>query len=215
MNFMKNIKKNIKIKFLTQKPFGLKVKKWLKKQGAVFVNKGQDLTIICYYARILPQSEIDEAPTINFHPGYLPMFKGMHPQYWALINGGPYGVTLHWVTDKVDSGPIIGQTTYKVKPTYIASDMDRITQQTIFKLFKKCWPKIKNGTAPRIMQKGRSSYHFKKEINNINEFDHKIIRRLRVNTFHNRTYGYFIENGKKYYVGIKFFNKPRYENRSK
>jgi methionyl-tRNA formyltransferase len=204
--------KNIKVRFLTERLFGLKVKKWLGKQGVTFVDKGQDLTIICYSARILPQSEIDEAPTINFHPGYLPTFKGMHPQYWALINGGPYGVTIHWVTEKVDSGPIIGQKMYKIKPTFIGPDMDRITQKTIFQLFKECWPKIKNGTAPRIPQKGKSGHHFKKDINSINEFDHKIIRRLRVNTFKNKTYGYFIEDGKKYYIGIKFFKQHENSN---
>jgi methionyl-tRNA formyltransferase len=195
----------MRIKFLTERPFGEKVRKWLISQGETIVDKGQELTIICYYARILPQSEIDEAPTLNFHPGYLPMYRGMHPQYWALVEDGPYGVTLHWVSKEVDCGPIIAQKKYNVLPTFIASDMDRISQKTIFELFKKWWPRIKKGTAPKRRQKGPSSRHLMKDIQKIHEFDASIVRRMRANTFDDTSYAYFIDKGKRIKFGIKFY----------
>ena len=51
---------------------------------------------------IIPKYE-----TINIHPSYLPFYKGKDPNFWALINNGPYGVSIHKVTSKIDSGDIL------------------------------------------------------------------------------------------------------------
>lgn len=194
------------IKILTERPMGKKVKDWLISQGETIVEKNPDMVIICYYGKILKDLKV---PTINFHPGLLPINRGMHPQIWPLIDGSPAGVTLHWVTKEVDCGPIIAQKRIKVEPTDIVSDMDRKTQDTIFKLFKKWWPKIKSGKAPKIKQKGRSTRHLKKDIKTICEFDEKIIGRLRACTYDDKSYGYFINKRKKIYVGVKFYESKK------
>ena len=33
--------------------------------------------------------------TINIHPSHLPYFKGKDPNFWAILNSGPYGVSIH------------------------------------------------------------------------------------------------------------------------
>ncbi|MFA6610147.1 MAG: phosphoribosylglycinamide formyltransferase, partial [Candidatus Omnitrophota bacterium] len=53
---------------------------------------------------------------LNIHPALLPAFKGTHGIKDALEYGVKVtGPTVHFVTDKLDSGPIILQTTVEVK----------------------------------------------------------------------------------------------------
>ena len=46
--------------------------------------------------------------TINFHPAYLPNYKGVSPIFWSLVNKDRYsGVTIHYIDEGVDTGKII------------------------------------------------------------------------------------------------------------
>ena len=52
---------------------------------------------------------------INIHHGFLPSFKGANPYRQALDNGVKViGATAHFVTDKLDEGPIISQEVERV-----------------------------------------------------------------------------------------------------
>lgn len=58
---------------------------------------------------ILPSSILN-VPTqgaLNLHPGKLPEYAGLFPYQWALRNNETtFAVTLHWMKEAVDSGPI-------------------------------------------------------------------------------------------------------------
>jgi len=46
---------------------------------------------------------------INFHPGPLPRYGGSNGWVWAIIHGeSEYGVTFHYMKEKIDTGHIIG-----------------------------------------------------------------------------------------------------------
>ena len=50
-------------------------------------------------------------PILNIHPSLLPSFKGLNTHQRALKAGCLiHGATVHQVTNKVDDGPILGQT---------------------------------------------------------------------------------------------------------
>jgi phosphoribosylglycinamide formyltransferase-1 len=52
---------------------------------------------------------------INIHPSLLPAFPGLHPQRQALEHGVKIaGVTVHFVDDGVDTGPVIAQASVPV-----------------------------------------------------------------------------------------------------
>jgi phosphoribosylglycinamide formyltransferase 1 len=54
---------------------------------------------------------------INIHPALLPAFKGAHAIRDALAAGVPVtGVTVHFVDEEVDHGPVIAQSSVPVKP---------------------------------------------------------------------------------------------------
>ena len=53
---------------------------------------------------------------VNIHPSLLPKYKGLNAHQKALKNNDKYsGCTVHYVTDKVDSGKIILQKKVKIK----------------------------------------------------------------------------------------------------
>ncbi|MFH1189809.1 MAG: phosphoribosylglycinamide formyltransferase [Candidatus Omnitrophota bacterium] len=85
--------------------------KWLKK-------KGVELVALAGYMRLLSPYFIREYKdkVINIHPALLPSFKGAHGIKDALEHGSKVtGVTVHFVTDKLDDGPIILQKPVEVK----------------------------------------------------------------------------------------------------
>lgn len=54
---------------------------------------------------------------INIHPSLLPSFPGLHTHARAIEAGAKLaGCTVHWVTEGVDTGPIIGQAAVPIYP---------------------------------------------------------------------------------------------------
>lgn len=52
---------------------------------------------------------------INLHTGYLPKYRGLMPTFWALKNGeDEIGVSVFFVNEGIDSGPIITQKPVKI-----------------------------------------------------------------------------------------------------
>jgi len=51
------------------------------------------------------------APTLNYHAGITPAYRGMNGGYWALANGDSanFGATIHLVDAGVDTGMIVAQ----------------------------------------------------------------------------------------------------------
>ncbi len=71
-----------------------------------------DLVVLAGYMRILPPKIVREFENkmINIHPALLPSFKGAHAIQDALYYGVKWtGITVHVVSEEVDSGPILAQ----------------------------------------------------------------------------------------------------------
>lgn len=70
------------------------------------------------YLRLLSGEFLARSPTmINVHPSLLPEFKGLRAVERALEAGvAETGVTVHYVTEEVDSGPVIRQERVPVYP---------------------------------------------------------------------------------------------------
>lgn len=76
-----------------------------------------DLLVLAGYMKILSREVIARFPTVNTHPSLLPAFPGAHAVRDALAAGVKVsGVTVHWVDEGVDTGPIIAQRTVPVEP---------------------------------------------------------------------------------------------------
>jgi methionyl-tRNA formyltransferase len=77
-----------------------------------------DLFVIVAYGQILSQEVLDipAIMPINIHASLLPRYRGAAPINWAIINGDKKtGITIIFVTLKMDSGPVIMQKEIKIE----------------------------------------------------------------------------------------------------
>ena len=137
IKFSKKKNSPINIKLIisnTNKAKGLKYSKVYKIQKKVidFKNKNiaekkllnllskKKIRFICLagFMKILSKKFIKKfsGKIVNIHPSLLPKYKGLNAHQKALKNNDKYsGCTVHYVTDKVDSGKIILQKKVKIK----------------------------------------------------------------------------------------------------
>jgi formyltetrahydrofolate-dependent phosphoribosylglycinamide formyltransferase len=76
-----------------------------------------DLVVLAGFMRVLAPAVVSRFRIINTHPALLPAFPGAHAIRDALAAGVPTtGVTVHWVDEGVDTGPVIAQQAVPVEP---------------------------------------------------------------------------------------------------
>jgi methionyl-tRNA formyltransferase len=87
-----------------------------------------DLFVIAAYGQILSQGVLDipKIMPINIHASLLPRYRGAAPINWAIINGDKQsGVTIMYVTLKMDSGPVIMQKEIKIEDQDTAVSLEK------------------------------------------------------------------------------------------
>jgi phosphoribosylglycinamide formyltransferase-1 len=76
-----------------------------------------DLVVLAGFMRVLAPSVVTRFRIVNTHPALLPAFPGAHAIRDALAAGVPTtGVTVHWVDEGVDTGPVLAQVEVPVLP---------------------------------------------------------------------------------------------------
>ncbi len=50
---------------------------------------------------------VGDRKILNCHPGVIPLVRGLDAFKWAIYDGQPVGVTLHYIDDEVDVGDIV------------------------------------------------------------------------------------------------------------
>jgi formyltetrahydrofolate deformylase len=88
-----------------------------------------DLVVLARYMQVLSGEFLDGlgCPAINIHHSFLPAFAGADPYHRAWERGVKLiGATAHYVTEELDSGPIIEQDTARVSHRDEVGDMARI-----------------------------------------------------------------------------------------
>jgi phosphoribosylglycinamide formyltransferase-1 len=81
--------------------------------------RGVDLVVLAGYMHLLTPAFLARFPEriVNVHPSLLPQFPGARPIDDALAAGvETTGVTVHYVDEGVDSGPVIRQEPVAVEP---------------------------------------------------------------------------------------------------
>jgi len=128
-----------------------------------FIEWNAELAILAFVTQIVPPQvfSVPKLGSICFHPSLLPKYRGASALNWALINGEPVtGLTLFWVDQGIDTGPILLQKEVKIDPDDTAGSL----------YFNKIFPLgietigeavdlIKAGNPPRIVQdESKASY---------------------------------------------------------
>jgi phosphoribosylglycinamide formyltransferase 1 len=83
---------------------------WLKEEGV-------EVVVCAGYLQLLTPAFLGRFPAINVHPSLLPAFPGLEAVEQALAAGvTETGVTVHFVDEGTDSGPVILQEAVPVEP---------------------------------------------------------------------------------------------------
>ena len=100
-----------------------------------------DLVVLAGFMRILTTQFTNAfaGKLINIHPSLLPEYPGLDTHKQALENGDlMHGVTIHYVDEGLDSGPIIAQGALKIDP----SQSEAKLAQRIHKIEHALLPKV-------------------------------------------------------------------------
>ena len=81
------------------------------------VEHGVELVVCAGYMQLLTPGFLARFPCINVHPSLLPAFPGLDAVGQALAAGAEEtGVTVHFLDDGVDTGPVIAQERVAIEP---------------------------------------------------------------------------------------------------
>lgn len=171
---------------------------------------GLDVLLLAWWPAILKPLHLALAPTIlNFHPSLLPFCRGKDPNFWALKDGEPFGVTIHHVEEGIDSGPIAFQRSIDYGWLDNAKSLYELALSGIVDLFADSYPQIRSGSIPRIPQPAGGSFHYRKDMLKAVELDldatmsvRECLNLLRAKTFPPHAGCTFEEDGRRYSVTL-------------
>lgn len=121
---------------------GLRRESW---ESAWAAGKTYDLVFSVLTPHIFRRPHLDRSRLgiINLHPAPLPQYRGCNSYSHALLNGESwYAVSLHYVDEGIDTGPIIGQAPLRIFGTDTARTLYNRAQQTAFWLFRHWLPRV-------------------------------------------------------------------------
>ena len=109
--------------------------------------KKEKIDILCLagFMKILSSNFITKLkiPIINIHPSLLPKYKGLNTHQRAIDNNEKFsGCTVHYVTEKLDSGKIISQKKVKILKKDNAVSLAKKILRLEHKLFPETLDKI-------------------------------------------------------------------------
>ena len=92
-----------------------------------------DLVVLAGFMRILTPGFVNHyaGRMLNIHPSLLPKYQGLNTHQRAIDNGDTeHGVSVHFVTEELDGGPVVLQAKVPVFPEDDADDLaDKVHEQ--------------------------------------------------------------------------------------
>ena len=143
---------------------------------------------------------------INIHHSYLLKYRGRYSTSWAIINSDKnnktHGTTLHYITPKLDEGPIIDSRKCIINDLDTAESLFIKVEDLAFNMFKDNFNKIINNKITKLLNPDSDYYFYDKNSNQNLKIKYGISQKklynfVRAWTFKDRPKPYFIINGKK------------------
>jgi len=171
-----------------------------------------DLFILAWWPYIIKREliEIPKIGVLNFHPSYLPYNRGRNYNFWTLVEDTPFGVSIHWVDEGIDSGAVAYQA--NIAKTWLDTGETLYSKASaeMLQLFKRSWPRMRSGDIPRVQQDlSLGSSHRGKELEEASRIDldkmysgRELLNVIRARTFPPHPGAWFLDEGKKYEVRI-------------
>ena len=122
-----------------------------------FVSENNFDYIVSYgYRKIISEDIVKNYRNkiINLHISYLPFNRGAFPNVWSFIDNTPKGVTIHYIDENIDTGPILLQKVVhfdNIDEETFRSTYDKLSRE-IENLFINNWNNIKHENITPIEQ---------------------------------------------------------------
>lgn len=100
-----------------------------------------DLLVCAGYMRIFTPAFVQHyaGRMLNIHPSLLPDYKGLHTHHRVLVDGArTHGCSVHYVTEELDGGPLVGQAVVPVKP----EDTEEALAERVHRAEHQLYPEI-------------------------------------------------------------------------
>lgn len=124
-----------------------------------------DLFVVVAYGQYIPQSvlALPVHGAINLHPSLLPKYRGSSPIQWALANGDTEtGVTILYVSEKMDAGDIILQSNVPIHPDHTSETLEPVLAEAGAALLMEAVEQIRAGTVRRQPQNDADAVEIRK-----------------------------------------------------
>lgn len=175
--------------------------------GAVAAWK-PDYLISVHFPHIIPRDvlSVPVVGTLNLHPAYLPWNRGWHTPTWSIYERTPFGATLHWIDEGMDTGPIALQKEVRHEEHDTAHTLYQRALQAERDIFQEAIPLLVTHSLPRIPQEGKGTSHKKADIERIrclhdNMTLEALSRTARALTTNNpEEASYFEHDGERLYI---------------
>ena len=134
---------------------------------------GVDYVIGVHFPYLVP-AEVLALPrvgAVNLHPALLPYNRGWHTPSWAILDGTPFGATLHFMDEGVDTGDIVLQRPVEVRPDDTAHTLYQRALAAELEVFREGWPLLASGDPPRSRQTGEGTVHRRGDLKNVQRLD--------------------------------------------
>ena len=115
-------------RFITSAMTGATAPAHEREVAQILADYAPEYLVLAKYMRILTPPFVARYPNriLNIHHSFLPAFAGGQPYRQAFERGVKIiGATAHFVTEELDTGPIIAQGVLSVDHTHTADDMAR------------------------------------------------------------------------------------------
>ncbi|MGC1457449.1 MAG: formyltransferase [Steroidobacteraceae bacterium] len=121
-----------------------------------------DYILAFYYRYMLPPQLLALARwgALNLHGSLLPHYRGRAPVNWAIANGETQtGVTLHYMVERPDAGPIVAQQAVAIGPNDDALAVSMAVADAAARVLTAVLPALAAGPPPgRAMDLAQGSY---------------------------------------------------------
>ncbi len=129
---------------IDHRPFGKDRESHERMIDARLRQSGVELVALAGYMRVLTPFLVRAwaGRMLNIHPSLLPLYPGLHTHERAIASGDAFcGCTVHYVTEGVDEGPILGQASVAITPGDTPDDLALRVLTLEHRLYPDCLAK--------------------------------------------------------------------------
>lgn len=175
------------------------------------VAKKYDLVISIHCKQLFPSPMTKAVKCINVHPGFNPYNCGWYPQVFSIINGLPWGVTIHEIDEELDHGKIIVQEQMQLYSWDTSLSAYNRVQEKEVELLEKVLSEIISGSFSAKPMEGEGNINLKRDFKNLCKLDldekltmKEAIDRLRALSHGGYNNAFFYDKcGNKVYVRLE------------